>query len=203
MAPSGQPASWTGRFVRVYKRPRSGFQFSPIISNSRVSWQDLSGHYSFYHFAFFSSFSSFSPRVLLSALLPCAVFSVCRLPELFQSSRRGRTYQARRLRRDHRLRLAGITERERGVPEEKGVLAKGDAGDATGGFHFRDLWGSLRERQACDFRADLGFAVISSYLTLTLQCFSVSLSSFFFLSLMREIRGHEQALPFIDCPASV
>lgn len=43
MAPSGQPASWIGRFVRVYKRPRSGFQFSPIISNSRMSWQDLSG----------------------------------------------------------------------------------------------------------------------------------------------------------------
>lgn len=128
MAPSGQPASWTGRFVRVYKRPRSGFQFSPIISNSRVSWQDLSGHYSFYHFAFLSSFSSFSPRVLLSALLPCAVFSVCRLPELFQSSRRGRTYQARRLRRDHRLRLAGITERERCPGRKRSPCERGCRG---------------------------------------------------------------------------
>lgn len=47
-----QAASRTERFVRVYERPRSGFQFSPIISNGGASRQDLSGHYSFYHFLY-------------------------------------------------------------------------------------------------------------------------------------------------------
>jgi len=41
-------ATRTGRFVRVYERPRSGFQFSPIISNGLSG--HLPGHRSFYHF---------------------------------------------------------------------------------------------------------------------------------------------------------
>lgn len=101
-------AFWTGRFVRVYERPRSGFQFSPIISNGWVSWQDHSGHYSFYHFLL--------PPTILSLSLSLFVFP-CFYPLLlfrarffrspdcrwsFFKARRGRTYQARR--------LSGITD---------------------------------------------------------------------------------------------
>lgn len=82
--------------------------------------------------------------------------------------------------------FAGITDyvlqvlpREKEVSwKKKESLRKVMPEMRPGGFHFRDLWGSLRERQACDFRTDLGFTVISSYLTLALQRFCLTILLF-------------------------
>lgn len=160
MASPEHPASWTGRFVRVYERPRSGFQFSPIISNGRVSWQVLSGHYSFYHFASLSSFffcpfsvcislslSSSAPSLLFPSR---AVFFGLSTAGAFSKLPTWEDLSSAPTSPGSPITSCRYYRRERGVPEEKGVLAEG-ATMRPGGFHFRDLWGSLRERMHVTF----------------------------------------------------
>lgn len=65
--------------------------------------------------------------------------------ELFQSPRRGRTYQANRLPSDHRLRRTGITpERKERRERKTGTVKPGMGHDR--GFHFEDLRGRREER---------------------------------------------------------
>lgn len=152
----------------LYERPRSGFQFSPIISNGWAS----SGKTSLETLFFPPCLSPLSSFVFLSLSLSfsLAVFSASRLPELFQSPT-WEDLSSTPTFRDHRLRPAGITGRERGVPEEKGVLAEdGTRPEGRGrrgrkGFHFRDLWA---RRMHVTLRARCRFhRVISSYFTLS------------------------------------
>ena len=150
VAGGGHPATpWTGRFVRVYERLRSGFQFSPIIFNDWASRQDLPEHYSFYHFP--SSFLSLSLSLLpvfsspfrLALFLsfthsfsPVAVFSVSRLPELFQSPTWEDLSSAPTF-WGSPITSCRYYRRERGVLEEKGALAEnGTLRTAVGGIPF-------------------------------------------------------------------
>lgn len=151
---AGHPASWTGRFVRVYERPRPGFQFSPIISNRLGVLAGPLGTLLFLSFRL-----SFSPSFLSSpgttSPLVCSYFALS-LSRRFFGLQTARAFSKHPTWEDlssaptspgSPITSCRYYRRERGVPEEKGVLVEGGT-MRPGGSHFRDLWASLRE-SAC------------------------------------------------------
>lgn len=146
MAVAGEhPASWTGRFVCVYERLRSGFQFSPIISNGWASWQDLSEHYSFYHFP--SSFLSlvFSPLFCslsfspLLTLFPCRRFFGLQTAGAFSKPDVGGLIKHADFLGITDYVLQVLPERKRCPGRKRSPCGRRYA-DRWVGFHFRDLW---------------------------------------------------------------
>jgi len=101
---------------------------------------------------------------LHSLLSSVAVFSVSRLPELFQSPTWEDLSNTPTF-RDHRLRPAGITGEKEVSRKKKESLRKTVRGPAWG----QDSISGIYERvaHACDSQRDVGFTVISSYFMLS------------------------------------
>lgn len=128
---------------------------------------------------FFLSYPSSSPFALF---LSFAVFSVSRLPELFQSPT-WEDLSSTPTFRDHRLRPAGITGEKEVSRKKKESLRKTVRDRRVGrkegkGFHFLDLWA---RRMHVTLRARCRFhRVISSYFTLS------AAASFFGISVAKD-----------------
>lgn len=184
LASSEHLASRTGWFVRVYERPRSGFQFSPIISNGWASWQDLSRDIILsiipLPFSFFLSLSFSFSLTSFFGLPDCRSFF---------KARRERTYQAHRLSGITDYVLQVLPERKRcpgriRSPCGRRYATGGSEPKREEGFHFRDLWA-----HACDSQSRF-HRVISSYFTLS------AAASFLGISVAKKY-AYEQAFPFV------
>lgn len=167
MASPEQPASWTGRFVRVYERPRSGFQFSPIISPLPSPTAGCPGRT--------------SRDITLSIISPLFLSLSHRFFALQTAGAVSKLPDVGGLIK--RADFPGITDYVLQVlPERKRCPGRkrsscGRRHGATGGDSISGIYGPVAPRaHACDFCADLGFAVISSYFTFASPCLSFSLS---------------------------